>query len=83
MSLNQLFRSQTSPTWKRTQLGDFDTVAGDVVRLPRFNGIHDSGGVVAELALTVDLAALMPGLAGRKGLPELSCQVVRRGAAWE
>ena len=52
MSLNQLFRSQTSPTWKRTQLGDFDTVAGDVVRLPRFNGIHDSGGVVAELALS-------------------------------
>lgn len=51
MAFHQLFGSQPTSARERTQFSDLNAVTRHVVSLPRLNGIHDSGGVVAELAL--------------------------------
>jgi hypothetical protein len=51
MPLVQFFRGQPSAAGKWSHLGDLYAVASDVVGLPRLNSVHDSSGVVAELAL--------------------------------
>lgn len=52
---NQFLGAQAPPAGEWTQLGDFGAVAGDVVGLPRLDGIHHGRRVVAELALGDDL----------------------------
>jgi hypothetical protein len=54
MTLYKLLSRQPSSPRKWAQFSDLNTIASDVVRLPRFHSVHDGGGVVAKLSLADD-----------------------------
>lgn len=52
---HQLLGTQPTSTTKRAQLSNLGAIPGDVVDLPRLDGVHHRGGVIPEFALSDDL----------------------------
>jgi hypothetical protein len=58
MLFDKFLCTEGPPPWNRTQLGDHDSIAGEVVGLTCLDRVHDGSGVVSQLSLGDDLHGL-------------------------